>query len=312
VNVLVTGGRGQLGRALVDRARASGIHVRAVGRDALDICDTASVSRALEDPYDVVINAAAYTAVDRAETERERAFAVNRDGAGLVARACAERGIRMLHVSTDYVFDGTSTRPYREDDLRAPLSVYGESKQAGEDAVNAAGGVVVRTSWLFGEDGPGFVPAIVRAARERPVLHVVGDHGCPTYTGDLADALFALARVRALESTYHVCGGPPTTRHAFARAIVDEARRHVPVACERVELVASASMAPSASASPAANVGALTAARRPAYSVLDTSKTRALGIELPIWSIGLARVIAHALEDRAHHDGGIRTSIAAR
>jgi dTDP-4-dehydrorhamnose reductase len=281
MKILVTGGRGQLGRSVV--ARAAGHQVWAPDVDELDICDPAQTARVAG--HDLVINAAAYTAVDKAESERDRAFAINRDGAGHLARACAERGIRFLHVSTDYVFDGTGTRPYREDDPIAPLGVYGASKAEGEHAVHEAGGTVVRTSWLFAEGGPSFVHTMLRLAKERPVLRVVADQrGCPTYAGDLADALVALGNVPQLAATYHYCNAGETTWHAFATAIIEEARRRAPLACERIEAITTAEYP--------------TPAKRPAYSVLDTTRIRQAGIVPPPWQAGLARVVAHATETR--------------
>jgi dTDP-4-dehydrorhamnose reductase len=282
MKVVVTGGRGQLGRALVRRA---GAHtVIALARHELDICDEpAVIAHYTETAPDLVINAAAYTAVDKAETERARAFAVNADGAGIVARACAARSIPMLHVSTDYVFDGTLDRPYREDDAPHPLGVYGESKLAGERAVAAAGGTIVRTSWLFGEGGPSFVHTMLRLAAERPVLRVVADQrGCPTWADDLADALLALAAVPTRAACYHVCGAEPTTWHGFASAIVAEARRYRVLACERIEEIAT--------------VDYPTPAKRPASAVLDTTRIRALGIATPSWRTGLAAVVARELD----------------
>jgi len=265
MNVLVVGGRGQLGRSLAARGAVP------VDVDELDI------TKPFELPAcDLVINAAAYTAVDKAESERDRAFAINRDGAANLARACTARGIPMIHVSTDYVFDGTATRPYREDDPTAPQSVYGESKLAGERAVLDAGHTVVRTSWLFAEGGPSFVHTMLRLGRERPVLRVVADqHGCPTYAGDLADALLALKA----SGLYHYCNDGATTWHAFATEIM--AAAHLPT---RVDAITTAEYP--------------TPARRPAYSVLDTSKIRALGIRPPSWRIGLARVVEDALSRR--------------
>jgi dTDP-4-dehydrorhamnose reductase len=275
MKIFVAGGRGQLGRSLVARGRAAGHEVDARDLPELDICGTFDVPAC-----DLAINAAAYTAVDKAETERDRAFAVNRDGAANLAKACRARGVPLLHVSTDYVFDGTATRPYREDDPIAPIGVYGESKAAGEREVLEVGATVVRTSWLFAEGGPSFVHTMLRLARERPVLRVVGDQrGCPTYAGDLADALLALAS--APRGLYHYCNDGETTWHAFATAIVDEARARTQVACERIEAITTAEYP--------------TPAKRPAYSVLDTSRIRALGIVPPPWQSGLARVIADAL-----------------
>jgi dTDP-4-dehydrorhamnose reductase len=282
VKLLVTGGRGQLGRSLVRAAAARGDAVVALARDTLDITVPAQIAAALRAHAPaVVINGAAYTAVDRAEAERDRAFAVNADGAGQIARACAAASVPLLHVSTDYVFDGTATRPYREDDPASPINVYGASKAAGERQVLDAGGVVVRTSWLFGEGGPSFVHSMLRLARERPSLRVVADqHGCPTCADDLAAALLELA-TRERGGIYHACGDGPTTWHGFATAIVDEARRHTALACERVEPITTAEYP--------------TPARRPAYSVLDTGRLRALGITVPSWRSGLRRVIAAAV-----------------
>ena len=265
MKIFVAGARGQLGRSLVARAP-----VTAVDIDELDITDAAAVERAVRG-FDVVINAAAYTGVDKAESERDKAYAVNRDGAGNLARACEATGARFLHVSTDYVFDGTATRPYREDDPIAPLGVYGASKAEGELAVHEAGGVVVRTSWLFAEGGPSFVHTMLRLAKERPVLRVVADqHGCPTYAGDLAVALLALAGQRHLDTTYHYCNDGVTTWHGFATAIVGDRVRVEPITTAEYP----------------------TPAKRPAYSVLDTSRIRALGITTPSWRIGLAKCVA--------------------
>jgi dTDP-4-dehydrorhamnose reductase len=292
VNIVVTGGAGQLGRAVARRGPVRGHSVSAVPRAALDLSDDAAIARALDGGApDAVINAAAYTAVDRAEREPALAFAVNADGAGRLARACAERDVALVHVSTDYVFDGTARTPYREDDPLAPLGVYGETKAAGERAVAEAGGraVIARTSWVFSGDGANFVKTILRLAAERPVLRVVDDQlGCPTWADDLADAALVLAErahARApLEPIYHVAGAGPVTWHGFALAIVAEARRHRAVACERVEPITTAEFP--------------TPARRPAYSVLDTARLRELGVVPPPWTIGLARVVAELVEAR--------------
>ncbi|NVB78756.1 MAG: dTDP-4-dehydrorhamnose reductase [Kofleriaceae bacterium] len=282
MKILVAGGKGQLGRALSRRGVAAGHDVTAPDVEHLDLRDARAVAQAISGGFDVAINAAAYTAVDKAETERDAAFAINEAGAANLARACAERGVRLLHVSTDYVFDGTSTRPYREDDPIAPLGVYGESKAAGEREVRAAGGTVVRTSWLFEAKGPSFVHTMLRLAKDRPVLRVVADqHGCPTWADDLADGLYALAAQRTLDGVYHYCNAEPTTWHAFATAIVDEARKHRAVACERIDAITTAEYP--------------TPARRPAYSVLDTSRIRALGIVPPSWRRGLAEVVAQEM-----------------
>jgi dTDP-4-dehydrorhamnose reductase len=280
MKILVTGGRGQLGRSVARRGAVHGHEVVAPGSAELDVRDPDRIAAQLDRVApDLVINAAAFTAVDRAEAARDDAFAVNASGAEHVARACAARRVALLHVSTDYVFDGGSTMPYREDDPIAPLGVYGRSKAAGEAAARAAGATVVRTSWLFATHGPGFVQTILRLAAERPTLRVVADqHGCPTWADDLADALILLGEQHAPATTYHYCGDGPTTWHGFATAIVDEARRYRRLACEAIDAISTAEYP--------------TPARRPAYSVFDTSRIRALGIAPRPWAIGLARVIA--------------------
>ena len=283
MTILVTGGRGLLGRAL-----ATCNNVRALGTDVLNICDDAQVERVLVAVAPtVVINCAAHTAVDRAETDLDRAYAVNRDGARVIAEVSKARGIPLIHVSTDYVFDGNAIQPYREDAPIAPINVYGSSKAAGERAVHAAGGIVVRTSWLFGEGGPSFVHTIVRLARQQAVLRVVADQrGRPTYTGDLAAALIQITARAAsrepLAPTYHFCNAGETTWYAFASAIVDELRRHGEVTCKHIEPITTAEYP--------------TAARRPANSVLDTRRIEnQLGIRPSSWIGGMRRIVADAL-----------------
>ena len=280
MRVLVTGGRGQLGRGLGRRGPAHGIEVMAPGRESLDVTEPATIERALDALQPAaVIAAAAFTDVDRAEREPERAFAVNAVGAASVAWACAARSIPLVHVSTDYVFDGTARTPYREDAAVAPLGVYGASKAAGERAVLELGGTVVRTSWLFGEGGPSFVHAIARRAVEPEELRVVRDQeGCPTWVDHLADALCALVRRGPPTAIIHVCGDEPVTRDAFARAILDELRRHGPLPCARIVPIATSEL-------PAA-------ARRPAYSVLDTTRARDLGLPIGSWRDGLPALLA--------------------
>ncbi|HEU0029937.1 MAG TPA: dTDP-4-dehydrorhamnose reductase [Kofleriaceae bacterium] len=282
MKVLVTGGRGQLGRSLLRVGTRRGDVVHALGSDVLDVTRREQIAEALL-VYrpDVVIHAAAFTAVDRAEIERERAFAINHAGAANVASACADADMPLLHVSTDYVFDGSATRPYREDDPVAPINVYGASKAGGERDVIAAGGVVVRTAWLFGAGGPSFVHAILARARVDRELRVVADQrGCPTWSDDLAEALLRLAREPARESVYHACGAEPTTWYGLASAIVEEARRHGALACEHVAPITTADYP--------------TVARRPAYSVLDGARLAALAITVPSWRAGLRRVVADA------------------
>ncbi len=280
MKILVTGGRGQLARGILRRGSARGADVIALDRDALDITLHAHAVAALATHApDVVINTASFTHVDRAETERARAGAVNAVGAANIARACSDRGMPLIHLSTDYVFDGSAARPYREDDPIAPLGAYAATKAEGERLVLAAGGTVVRTAWLFGQGGPSFVHAIARRAIEDSVLHVVDDqHGNPTWVDDLADALLDLAATFPRAELLHVCGDEPTTRHGFARAIVDELRRHRAVACERIEPISTSALP--------------TSAPRPMYSVLDTSRARSHGLPIRSWRDGLRAMLA--------------------
>lgn len=206
LKVLVTGANGQLGRELMDRAGPAGFAPVGLGHGELDIADRAAVERAVAnvDP-DLVVNAAAYTAVDQAESEPERAYAINAEGPRHLARACAAAKVPLIHVSTDYVFDGAQARPYREDDPARPLSVYGESKRAGERHVLESGAeaLVVRTSGVLGrggsaQKGGSFVDRILAQARAGKPLRVVADQRfSPTAASDLAGALLALVGLRA-------------------------------------------------------------------------------------------------------------------
>jgi dTDP-4-dehydrorhamnose reductase len=221
-----------------------------------------------------VINAAAYTAVDRAESEQDLAFAINRDGARILAEACATIGLPFIHVSTDYVFDGTKRSPYVETDPVAPVSVYGQSKEAGERAVFefCPHAMVFRTSWVFGIEGANFVKTMLRLGRERPLLRVVNDQfGCPTFADDLAHALISAA-ARYEPGLYHLAGTGHTTWYGFAREIF--AGHTTP----DVEPITTADYP--------------TPAKRPANSVLDCTKARTvLGVELPHWTDGLKRMM---------------------
>lgn len=292
MRVLVTGAGGQVGAELVRRARAP-LVLDARDSHALDITDRAAVRLAVAGA-DLVINAAAYTAVDSAEREPERAFAVNRDGVAHLADACAAGGIPLFHISTDYVFDGRAGRAWREDDVPAPLGVYGASKLAGEKVLRERldRHLVLRVSWVFGALGSNFVRTILRLAAEREELRVVADQvGGPTPADAIADSLLALA-VRfgqggaLARGTYHYCGTPAVSWHGFAEAIVAEARRRMPLRVQRVTPITSAEFP--------------TPAARPANSRLDCGRLRAdHGIEQPRWDAGLRRVLDECDDIRA-------------
>ncbi len=236
--VLVPGGTGQLGRELVAQSPA-GTLVRSPGSASLDLTKAGAVVEAVASLAEaasdnglkpIVINAAAYTAVDAAESEDARAFAVNSDGPRLLAAACTASGVPLVHVSTDYVFPGTSDRPYETDDAVGPSSMYGLTKLAGEDAVLRSGARawVVRTAWVYGAYGTNFVKTMIRLAGQRDTVSVVDDQrGSPTWTGDLARGLLELAsRVVGdrppAQRVLHCTGGGETTWFGFAKAVFEE------------------------------------------------------------------------------------------
>lgn len=218
---LVAGAGGMLGADL--RLLLADREVTALDRAQLDVTDADAVRTAVAG-HDVVINAAAYTKVDDAESDEATAFAVNATGAGLLARAAADVGARFVHVSTDYVFDGTATSPYPEDAPRDPLGAYGRTKAAGEELVLASPDVyLVRTAWLYGEHGPNFARTMLRLAGERDTVSVVTDQiGQPTWSRDLASAIVTLLDARAPFGIYHGTNSGSASWFDFARAIFEE------------------------------------------------------------------------------------------
>lgn len=259
---LVTGANGMLGQDLVPLLEARGHVVTGVDRDELDITDPAATLDAAAG-YDVVVNVAAYTAVDAAETAEGTAFTVNAVGPALLARAAHAAGARMVQISTDYVFDGVATEPYAETAPILPRSAYGRTKAAGEWAVRAeaADHLIVRTAWLYGAQGPCFPKTIARVAAEKGGLDVVDDQvGQPTWTVDLADLVERLVAAGAPAGTYHGTSGGLTSWHGFAQAIVG-----------------AAGMDP-AIVRPTTSEGFVRPAPRPAYSVLGHGELAAAGV----------------------------------
>ncbi|UOE44479.1 dTDP-4-dehydrorhamnose reductase [Agromyces larvae] len=221
---LITGASGMLGRDL--QAALAGQDVTALGRAELDVTDAAAV-RAAVAGHDVIVNCAAYTKVDDAETHEAEAYAVNATGTGLLAAAAAEAGAKFVTVSTDYVFDGHATEPYAEDRPRDPINAYGRTKAAGEELALAAhpdGAYVVRTAWLYGEHGPNFAATMLKLAATKDSWSVVDDQvGQPTWTADLAAQIIALVDADAPAGVYHGTNGGQTSWFGFARAVLEAA-----------------------------------------------------------------------------------------
>lgn len=295
MNVLLIGGRGQVGQAMLER-KPETVCIHAPVRAELDLTQPSSVAAALDRRPDVVVNAGAFTAVDRAEDEPEAAFAANRDGAAELARQCAARGAALIHLSTDYVFDGMKTGAYVESDQPNPLSVYGRSKLEGEKAVRAGldRHVILRCSWVFGPHGANFVRSILTRAMRGENLRVVNDQrGCPTATVALAEAIFAIAQRiaddRAAWGTYHYVGREPVTWFEFAQAAIAAARPWLPVV-PRVDPITTAEFP--------------VRARRPRNSVLDcTLLAECFGIATDSWRgplVDTVAAICQTLAAQAH------------
>jgi dTDP-4-dehydrorhamnose reductase len=278
---LVVGAAGMLGTDLVRVLGERGESVDGTDRTTLDITDPVATG-SVAPGYDGVVNCAAYTAVDAAETDEAAAFAVNAVGAANLARACAAAGSRLVQVSTDYVFDGAATQDYAADAPVAPRSAYGRTKLAGEWAARAgsADALVVRTAWLYGAHGSCFPKTIARVARERGGLDVVDDQvGQPTWTVDLAELVVALVRAQAPAGVYHGTASGRTSWHGFARAVVGAAGLDE-------EIVR-----------PTTSEAFTRPAPRPAFSGLDHETVRAAGVA-PIgdwrerWDVAAASVLA--------------------
>lgn len=292
MKILVFGSGGQVGREVCRAARPGRYTILPLDRRVLDITDSAGVDAILtREAPDLAINLAAYTTVDRAESEPDIAWAVNCAGAAHIAAACGEKATPLIHLSTDYVFDGRKVGPYREEDAVNPLGVYGRSKEAGERAVRAALGqhVILRTAWVYGAFGANFVKTMLRLAVERPALRVVADQrGCPTAAADIAAALIVIAghieRGEVKWGTYHFAGDEAVSWHGFAEAIVD---------------LAAPRLATPPQIEPITTAQYPTPARRPMNSVLDCSKiSETFGISSSPWRRSLATVIQE-LDEKA-------------
>ena len=294
MTLLVLGGNGQLGQELrralaplgpVIPTTRTGLLADGIACERADFDEPASLAFLLDRLLpSVVVNAAAYTAVDRAEQEPEAARRANTEAPGVIARWCARRGVPYVHYSTDYVFDGQSRVPYREDAPTAPLNVYGMTKRDGEDAIRAAAGhhLIFRTAWVYAEQSANFLSTMLRVGAEREVVRVVADQiGTPTPAALIADVTaHALQHAGRLSGTWHLTATGETSWYGFAEAIFAEAiARGVLPRAPRVEAITTAEYP--------------TPAPRPAYSRLDVSRLqRDFDLTLPSWQEGLAQVMA--------------------
>lgn len=285
IPVLVTGSRGQLGDAIsrrMDRFPAYTFTLTDI--DELDLCDKKAVLDFVRrGRYAYIINCAAYTAVDRAESDAERCLSINRDAVGHLATAAHEVGARIIHISTDYVFDGRATRPYREDDTPSPTSVYGRTKLAGEQLLLETlptDAVILRTAWLYSEVGNNFVKTMLRLGAERPEIRVVNDQlGSPTYAGDLAEAVLHILTAPTFHpGIYHYTNEGTCSWYDFARHILATAH-------------------PTCTVHPIPTTDYPTPAARPAYSVLDKTRIRTVyGLQIPRWQDSLDRCLQHLMD----------------
>ena len=287
MTILVTGAKGQVGRELVDRGRRCGLKIAAVDIDEVDIAAAADVARTIgRMDLEMVVNAAAYTAVDAAEAEPEKAFAVNRDGAANLSDICSVKQIPLIHISTDYVYDGTKNDPYLESDLMSPQGVYAESKAQGDAAVaeRLKAHIILRTAWVYSVHGHNFVKTMLRLFREQPTVSVVDDqYGSPTYASDIADAiLHVIGRIQKQKGAdwgiYHYTGQGTTSWYGFAKKVYALATPLDAFLLKELKPIDSAAYP--------------TPVRRPANSVLDCSKIKAaFGITTVPWEESLHRML---------------------
>lgn len=293
MKILLIGGTGQVGSEICAVAKTNNIEYIAPSSSELSITDTTGIELFLtkNDKIDFVVNASAYTAVDKAEDEPELAFSINRDGPRYLALACAKHKIPLLHISTDYIFDGMATIPYKENAPINPLGVYGASKAEGEQAVRDGlfEHIILRTAWVYGANGNNFVKTMLRLGRQHTHLKIVSDQvGCPTSAVDIAETIInVITQIpeSAVEwGTYHYCSADSTNWADFARSIFEQAKLLDP-AYPNVDVISIPS------------VEYPTKAARPNYSVLNCSKIeQSFSITLPLWLSSLQRNIPNILK----------------
>jgi dTDP-4-dehydrorhamnose reductase len=293
MRIAVTGKQGQAVQSLMRRGAEKGVEIIAVGRPEMDLADPSSVAAVFSLVHpDVIVSAAAYTAVDRAESEPDLAFAVNAAGAAAVAEAAARIGVPVIHISTDYVFSGDKASAYTEEDMTGPISVYGRSKLAGEQAVAAANPnhVILRTAWVYSPFGANFLKTMLRLSETRDHLSVVADQtGCPTSALDVAEAILAIASrlvtdpASSLRGTFHLTGSGEASWADFAEEIFAELHKSGGKSI-RVERITTADYP--------------TPAKRPANSRLSGDKLASIyGIRLPDWKQSM-RIVMQVIFNR--------------
>ena len=291
MNILLLGANGQVGWEL-QRSLAPLGDLHAADRRQADLEHPDRLMVLVDQVQpDVIVNAAAHTAVDRAESEPERAHAINAEAPGLLARLAAERGAWLVHYSTDYVFDGSGTRPWTEDDATGPLSVYGRTKLAGEDAIRASGArhLIFRTSWVYASRGNNFARTMLRLAAERETLRVIDDQiGAPTGADLIADVTahaLRQAMAQGITGTFHLVPAGHTSWHSYAQFVFEAARGlrpETPLKVQTVEAIPTTAYP--------------TPAQRPLNSRLDTTRLQAtFGLQLPHWHTGVLRMLHETL-----------------
>jgi dTDP-4-dehydrorhamnose reductase len=286
--ILLTGANGQIGMALRHHPRSAEVKLMPCSHTELDITDTSSILHAIAAfSPDIIINTAAYTAVDKAEQEREQVLRINHAGAENLAQACKKNAVPLIHLSTDYIFDGQQEAPYKEHEKANPVNTYGLSKWLGEEAIRTQyeQHIILRVSGIFSEYGNNFLKTILRLAQEKKELRIVADQiTCPTYAGDIADLLFSIVQQLPRFGTYHYCNAAPLSWHQFATCIIQIAKEHQDILVEEVKSITTSEYP--------------TLAQRPAYSVLDCSKIeKEMGLTQKKWNKALAAIIPQLLRN---------------
>jgi len=294
MRMLITGANGQLGRELVRQGRALNIALHAFKRQELDITQPNQVNTIVAKASpSLVVNAAGYTNVDKAEAEADLAFEVNKIAPAYLARCCADRNIALLHISSDYVFDGIKGKPYHETDPIAPLGIYGQSKAQGEVAIRSVlkNHIILRTSWLYGVYRHNFVKTMLGLGTQKKTIPVVADQfGSPTSAADLAAAVLSIAAKIGSAAdpdwgTYHYCGNGVTSWHGFAKEVLQLASSYVPLQTKHIEAITTAEYP--------------TPAKRPPYSALDCSRIKKVfGITPKPWQQSLKRTIDRVFSEK--------------